>query len=140
MRISNLLVLAVLLAALPVAARADVTARIDLSSQKMHVYINGSPAYAWSVSTARGGYRTPTGSYRPTVLSRHHRSSRYGGAPMPHSIFFYKGYAIHGTTEIRSLGRPASHGCIRLHPSNAATLYSLVREHGQSNTRIDIVR
>lgn len=39
---------------------------------------------------------------------------------MPHSIFFHGGYAIHGSYEINRLGGPASHGCIRLHPANAA--------------------
>ncbi len=55
---------------------------------------------------------------------------------MPHSIFFHEGYAIHGTGYVSRLGRPASHGCVRLHPANAATLYALVREHGRDNTRI----
>ena len=65
-------------------------------------------------------------------------SKKYHNSPMPHSIFFRGGYAIHGTTSIKSLGRPASHGCVRLHPSNAATLYSLVKQAGSGNTRISI--
>jgi lipoprotein-anchoring transpeptidase ErfK/SrfK len=124
--------------ALPGAAFAGVVAQISLSSQRMHVYVNGKPAYTWKVSTARPGYRTPTGTYRPTALSRYHRSSIYDGSPMPYSIFFYKGYAIHGSYETRYLGRPASHGCVRLHPSNAAKLYSLVKQYGTGNTTIKI--
>ena len=54
---------------------------------------------------------------------------------MPHSIFFSGGYAIHGSYEISRLGRPASHGCIRLHPSNAATLFALVQAD-MGDTRI----
>jgi lipoprotein-anchoring transpeptidase ErfK/SrfK len=132
------LALAGALTVLSGAASAGVMARIDLSSQTMHVTVNGQHAYSWSVSTARRGYGTPTGSFRPTRLARYWRSTRYGGAPMPYSIFFHKGYAIHGTTEIRDLGRPASHGCIRLHPANAAILFSLVREYGTGNSRIQI--
>jgi hypothetical protein len=49
---------------------------------------------------------------------------------MPHSIFFHGQYAIHGTLETDLLGRPASHGCIRLSPSAAATLYQLVSREG----------
>ena len=49
---------------------------------------------------------------------------------MPHSIVFYRQYAIHGTTEVGSLGRPASHGCVRLSPSNAATLFAMVQRQG----------
>ena len=76
--------------------------------------------------------------FTPTALIRYHRSTLYDGSPMPHSIFFLRGYAIHGSYEIKHLGRPASHGCIRLHPSNAAALYSLVQRHGTGNTLIKI--
>jgi lipoprotein-anchoring transpeptidase ErfK/SrfK len=126
--------------ALPGAAFAGVVAQINLSSQRMHVFVNGKPAYTWKVSTARSGYRTPTGTYKPYHLARRHYSSIYNNSPMPHSIFFYKGYAIHGSYETKYLGRPASHGCVRLHPSNAARLYSLVQRYGAGNTTIRITR
>ncbi len=118
------------------AAQASVVAKIDISTQTMNVYVNGSLAHSWKVSTARGGYRTPTGSYRPTSLQRMHYSRKYHNSPMPHSIFFRGGYAIHGTGYVKNLGQPASHGCVRLHPSNAARLFSLVRAHGAGNTKI----
>ncbi len=124
--------------AVPGAAYASVVAQISLGSQRMQVYVNGKPAYTWKVSTARPGYRTPTGTYKPTNLVRYHRSTIYDGSPMPHSIFFYRGYAIHGSYEIKHLGRPASHGCVRLHPTNAARLYSLVQQYGPGNTTIRI--
>jgi lipoprotein-anchoring transpeptidase ErfK/SrfK len=123
---------------MPVAAEAQIVAKINLSSQRMDVYVNGAPRYTWPVSTARPGYRTPTGSFTPTALVRYHRSTIYSGSPMPYSIFFLRGYAIHGSYETKHLGRPASHGCIRLHPSNAAALYSLVQRHGAGNTVIKI--
>lgn len=122
------------------AAKADIVAKIDLSSQRMNVYVNGAAKYTWPVSTARRGYRTPVGTYRPQSLQRMHYSKKYHNSPMPHSIFFRGGYAIHGTGAVKSLGRPASHGCVRLHPDNAATLYSLVQNHGPRNTRIVITR
>jgi len=53
---------------------------------------------------------------------------------MPHSIFFRGGYAIHGTYEVAHLGRPVSHGCVRLSPANAATLYALVKAEGATIT------
>jgi lipoprotein-anchoring transpeptidase ErfK/SrfK len=117
-----------------------VVAHISLSTQRMNVSVNGVPVYSWPVSTARTGYRTPTGTFRPTGLFRYHASTIYSGSPMPHSIFFMKGYAIHGSYETRYLGRPASHGCVRLHPSNAAALYSLVKTYGAGNTVIRISR
>lgn len=131
---------ATFVAVMSTAGAATLTARIDLSTQTMQVIIDDEPVYTWPVSTARRGYVTPTGTYRPTRLHRKWYSRKYDNAPMPHSIFFRGGYAIHGTTAVRSLGRAASHGCIRLHPDNAATLFRLVRSYGSQNTRIVISR
>jgi lipoprotein-anchoring transpeptidase ErfK/SrfK len=123
---------------LPTIAHAQIVAKINLSNQRMDVYVDGAARYTWPVSTARPGYRTPVGTFKPTALVRYHRSTLYDGSPMPYSIFFLRGYAIHGSYEIKHLGRPASHGCIRLHPSNAAALYSLVKQRGAGNTVIQI--
>ena len=129
-----------LIVSIPVGAKASVVAKIDISSQSMRVYVNGKARYSWKVSTARRGYRTPLGSFRPTRMHRMWHSRKYNMSPMPHSIFFYGGYAIHGTNAVSRLGRPASHGCIRLHPSNARKLYDLVRTHGAGRTSIRIQR
>lgn len=124
------------LVAAPAAVAAGVVAKVDLSQQRMNVYVNGVRRYSWRVSTGRGRYRTPTGSWRPKSLKRMHYSRKYDNAPMPYSVFYHGGYAVHGTNQIRRLGRPASHGCVRLHPSNAARLYALVRRYGRRNSRI----
>jgi hypothetical protein len=115
--------------ALGAAAKAAVQIHIDLSSQRMQV-TSSSGSYNWPVSTARSGYSTPRGSYAPTSLQRMHYSRKYDMSPMPHSIFFRGGYAIHGSYATRSLGRPASHGCVRLAPGNAAKLFSMVQAEG----------
>jgi lipoprotein-anchoring transpeptidase ErfK/SrfK len=128
-----------LLLGLPGLAYAGVTAKISLSAQRMDVYVDGRQRYSWPVSTARRGYHTPTGTFKPQSLAVWHRSTIYSGSPMPHSIFFHGGYAIHGSYETKYLGRPASHGCVRLHPSNAAQLFSLVRQYGPSHTVIKII-
>jgi lipoprotein-anchoring transpeptidase ErfK/SrfK len=117
-------------------ASAGIVARIDISSQVMTVSQDGYILYSWSVSTAGRGYHTPRGNYRPTRMAKMWYSRKYDNAPMPNSIFFKGGYAIHGTNHLKSLGRPASHGCVRLHPSNAQILYRLVQEYGPGNTRI----
>ena len=117
-------------------ASASVLVYIDKSSQQMEVVVDGVRRYRWPVSTGRGGYGTPSGVYRPQMLARSWFSRRYYNSPMPYSIFFHRGYAIHGTYELSRLGGPASHGCVRLHPSNAAILFSLVREEGLGSTRI----
>jgi lipoprotein-anchoring transpeptidase ErfK/SrfK len=128
---------AVFFVSLPLAsqARADIMIDVDKSSQRMSVSVDGGHRYTWAVST--GVHGTPSGNYRPQSLSRHHRSSLFGGAPMPYSIFYSGNFAIHGTTYISRLGGPASHGCIRLHPANAAILFSMVQQN-MSGTRIHI--
>jgi lipoprotein-anchoring transpeptidase ErfK/SrfK len=117
-------------------ACAEIVVAIDKSSQRMSVSVDGIARYQWAVSTARAGYRTPNGTYHPERLERTWYSREYDRSPMPHSIFFHRGYAIHGSYEIRRLGGAASHGCIRLHPSNAATLFALVKREGAGSTTI----
>jgi len=118
-------------------AQASVVITVDKSAQRLSVSVDGFPRYEWPVSTARMGYETPNGTYRPEWLARKWFSSKYDWSPMPYSIFFHGGYAIHGSYEISRLGRPASHGCIRLHPENAAVLFRLVQEN-MKDTRIVI--
>ena len=112
-------------------ASAGVVITVDKTAQHLSVTVDGRSRYEWPVSTARMGYRTPNGSYRPERLERQWFSRKYDWSPMPHSIFFSGGYAIHGSYEVSRLGRPASHGCIRLHPDNAAVLFGLVQGHMQ---------
>jgi lipoprotein-anchoring transpeptidase ErfK/SrfK len=121
-------------------AKARLVANVDISTQTMTVTYGGRVVNRWSVSTAGRGYRTPTGSYRPTRMHRMWYSQKYDNSPMPHAIFFRGGYAIHGTGSIKRLGTPASHGCVRLHPANAAKLYALVKQAGAGNTSIVIGR
>ena len=123
----------------PAKAAPVVSIQIDISSQTMAVNVNGWPYGRWRVSTARAGYHTPRGSWRPFLLKKMHYSRKYDNSPMPNSIFFLGGFAIHGTGYVKSLGRPASHGCIRLAPANAMKLYNLVQKHGLRSARISIV-
>ncbi|MBD9636376.1 L,D-transpeptidase [Ensifer sp. ENS07] len=134
------LIAALLQFAVQPANAANLIADISLSSQTMTVRQYGVVMYRWKVSTARKGYVTPRGSWSAKWLSRNHRSRKYDDAPMPYAVFFNGGYAIHATYDIKRLGRPASHGCVRLHPNNAAEFFGLTREHGLKNTRIVITR
>jgi lipoprotein-anchoring transpeptidase ErfK/SrfK len=110
-------------------AQATVRIHIDLATQRMHVD-SSSGSWNWPVSTARDGYVTPPGEFEPTGMERMHYSQKYDNAPMPYSIFFYGGYAIHGSYATGSLGRPASHGCVRLSPAHARKLYEMVEAEG----------
>jgi lipoprotein-anchoring transpeptidase ErfK/SrfK len=120
-------------------ALSAVTVQVQLSSQTMNVSVDGAPFGTWPVSTARRGYRTPVGSYRPYSLERMHYSRLYNYTPMPYSIFFHTGWAIHGTYAVGNLGRPVSHGCIRLSPDHARSLFQLIETQGRQNTTIEIV-
>jgi hypothetical protein len=120
-------------------ARANIMITINKSSQRMTVSVNGEDRYTWPVSTGRSGYDTPSGEFQPFRMEKDHFSKEWDDAPMPNSIFFTKiGHAIHGTFEGRNLGRPVSHGCVRLSTQNAATLYALVKQEGVFNTRVKL--
>jgi lipoprotein-anchoring transpeptidase ErfK/SrfK len=115
-----------------------VQVHIDISSQSMNVRVNGWSYGYWRVSTGREGYYTPRGSYTVKRMAKTYYSRKYDNAPMPNSVFFHGGYAIHGTNQVGRLGRPASHGCVRLAPGNAAALFALVQKHGPRRTRITL--
>lgn len=113
-----------------------VVANVNLTTQKMTVSVNGTITHTWAVSSGLPGFPTPRGSFTATWMSKMHYSKQYDDAPMPHSVFFKDGAAIHGTYATRALGRPASHGCVRLAPGNAATFYNLVSRYGITRTRV----
>jgi lipoprotein-anchoring transpeptidase ErfK/SrfK len=119
-------------------APGRVEARIDVASQRMIVSVDGRVRHVWKVSTGRAGFPTPRGVYRPQRLHVSYFSKKYYNSPMPYSIFFRGGYAIHGTNAISRLGGPASHGCVRLSVGNARTLFELVRATGPGRARIVI--
>jgi len=119
--------------------KETIIAVVDKSDQKLHLYENGLKKYSWEVSTARKGKVTPTGTWNAQWLSKHHKSSLYNNAPMPYSIFYHGNFAIHGTDQISRLGVPASSGCVRLHPENAAVLYAMVEQVGKSNFAVRVI-
>ena len=135
---SSLLSLIFALAA-PAVAAASILITVDRSTQRMTVNVDGVQRWVWPVSTGRGGYATPAGSYTAFRMEEDHYSKEFDDAPMPHSIFFTKlGHAIHGTLDARHLGSAASHGCVRLSTANAAKLYALVEAQGLPNTKVVI--
>jgi len=131
------IILAALISTAGPAAAASVQISINKVSQRMTVTVNDVEKYLWLVSTGARGYSTPSGTYTPFRMEPDHYSDEWDDAPMPHSIFFTSaGHAIHGSLHTKSLGRPVSHGCVRLAPGNAATLYALVQKAGMRNTRV----
>jgi hypothetical protein len=125
--------------ALPCAssARANILITIDKSAQHMSVVVDGAPKFSWAVSTGRPGYDTPNGTYKVNRMDADHLSQEWDNAPMPHTMFFdLHGHAIHGFADVKHLGLPVSHGCVRLAPENAAVLFALVEKEGMGNTAV----
>ena len=115
----------------------QILVNIDKSTQEMTVFVDGIEQYNWKVSTGKPGYVTPSGTYTATSMNEIWYSKEWDNAPMPHAVFFMKdGHAIHGTLEVKNLGKPASHGCVRLAPENATILYDLVKQNGLQNTQV----
>ena len=140
MRVFKALTTAALFSALCVAsAQAAIVIKVDKAAQMMSVSVDGAPRYHWPVSTGKSGHATPAGSFTTFRMEEDHRSKEWDDAPMPHSIFFTReGHAIHGSFDVKRLGTPASHGCVRLAPQNAATLFALVKAEGLPNTKVII--
>ena len=117
-----------------------VTATVSISEQRMTLQVvdksGTAQTFVWKVSTGKTGFETPTGAWKPTRLSIDHRSKTYDDAPMPYAVFFTGGYAIHATDAVGRLGKPASHGCVRLAKGNAAMFFDLVDTYGKRNTKI----
>jgi hypothetical protein len=132
-----LITLAMLMVAAVAPAGAAVLITVDKTTQQMTVEVDGALRWTWPVSTGQLAYDTPSGRYTAFRMEADHFSREWDDAPMPHSIFFtQKGHAIHGYLNTRNIGSPASHGCVRLAPDNAAKLYGLVEKQGLSNTKV----
>jgi len=118
-------------------ARANIIVVIDKSTQSMSVAVDGAPRYVWPVSTGRAGYDTPNGTFRPNRMDADHLSQEWDNAPMPHAVFFdMNGHAIHGFFDVKHLGLAVSHGCVRLSPEHAATLFDLIKAEGMNATTV----
>ena len=130
---------ATLLSFVAQGAASSLVAKVNVATQTMEVIRYGKVIHTWKVSTARRGYITPTGSWRPKRIHEMWYSRKYDMSPMPYSVFYHGGYAIHGTNAVSRLGSPASHGCVRLETANAKAFYELVREIGAGNTRVIVV-
>jgi len=134
---STAALIAALMGPLAAPARANILVTIDKSTQSMSVVVDGEPRYIWPVSTGRPGYDTPGGAYKINRMDADHFSQEWDNAPMPHTMFFdLHGHAIHGFSDVKHLGLAVSHGCVRLSPDHATTLFDLVTAEGMANTSV----
>ncbi len=108
-------------------AREPVRARVDLSEQTMDVDFGDGIVETWTISSGKRGEETPIGKFKGYLWSRDHVSSIYR-LPMPRAVFFSGNFAVHSSSA--RLGRPASHGCIRIAHENADRLFNETRGRG----------
>jgi len=138
-KFKKLLLASIFLLSVNLAFAGNIDVIVDKNSQTMTVVVDNQPTYNWKVSTGRPGYDTPSGNFQASSMNELWISKQWDNAPMPHAIFFTKkGHAIHGTLEVRSLGRAVSHGCVRLSNENATKLYQLVTDNGLESTHVTI--
>lgn len=122
-------------AALP---EPTLKAAIDLGAQNITISEHGNVIHSWPISSGTASHPTPRGTFRPQWTAKMWYSRKYDNAPMPNAVFINGGVAIHATYATGMLGRPASHGCIRLAPANAKTFYGLVHKHGLKSVRVSV--
>ena len=116
-----------------------VMVNISISRQSLDLSVNGWPSGNWQISSAGVGYHTPRGTFHVQRMAKVWFSKKYDNSPMPNSLFFDGGIAIHGTYHIKNLGRPVSHGCVRLLPQNAEKLYESAKQYGPSRVQITVI-
>lgn len=127
------------LALIPSAASAErLVAKVSLKKQTIVVSLDGEMIYKWAVSTGKKDFETPPGFYNAQRKYTMWLSKTYDNAEMPFAVFFYEGYAIHGTKALKMLGKPASHGCVRVATPNAKIFYDLVGEVGLKETLVEV--
>jgi LysM repeat protein len=99
---------------------------VNLSKQRLTAYQGNTPVFSALIS---GGLpRTPTvvGRFKINTKLRatRMRGPGYDLPNVPYTMYFYRGYAIHGTYWHNNFGRPMSHGCVNMRTSDAAWLFN----------------
>lgn len=121
---------------------------VDLSEQTLVAYEGATPVFATIVSTGKTGFETPTGLFR--IESKHvsttmddlaNEDGAYSIEDVPWTMYFDGNYALHGAFWHYSFGRPRSHGCVNLAPTDARWLFQWTTPtlpagwHGMFTTR-----
>ncbi len=99
---------------------------INLSQQRITAYAGQTPVYSAIVSTGLPGTPTVVGTFSVYVKYRYTPMSGPGYylPNVPHTMYFYGGYAIHGAYWHNNFGTPMSHGCVNLSLPDAEWFYN----------------
>lgn len=98
---------------------------VDLSEQMLYAWEGKTLVASFVVSTGAAPYRTITGSY--PIYEKHRKANMWGPGyffpDVPYTMYFHKGYGIHGTYWHNNFGTPMSHGCVNMSIPDAEWLY-----------------
>lgn len=112
-------------------SESDRWIEINLSEQRLNAWEGGNKVYSYLVSTGKWAL-TPTGDFK--IWTKLAKTTMSGGSKalgtyyylpnVPCTMYFYKGYGIHGTYWHNNFGQPMSHGCVNMKTEEACTLFS----------------
>jgi lipoprotein-anchoring transpeptidase ErfK/SrfK len=115
----------------PASSAANVPATgkwidVNVTAQTLSAYEGDQLVFSTKVST--GLPRTPTVLGRFRIRTKLRAQTMAGPGyylpNVPYVMYFYRGYAIHGTYWHNNFGRPMSRGCINMRTSEAQWLYN----------------
>ena len=129
------------------ARRASLRLHADISQRQLHLYSNGELVRSYPVAVGTAADPTPRGTFSIRKLvwnpawvppdekwakNKTAKAPGEKGNPMKVVKIFFRepDYYIHGTGEVSSLGKAASHGCLRMAPSQAAEVGQYLMDHG----------
>ncbi|MEH1785053.1 L,D-transpeptidase [Nostoc sp.] len=99
---------------------------IDLSEQRLRAWEGNKLVNSYRISGGKRSTPTPIGRFRINSKYRTHRmrGRDYNIPDVPYTMYFYRGYAIHGAYWHKRFGTPVSHGCVNLPVKQAHDLYN----------------
>ncbi|KAB2855616.1 MAG: L,D-transpeptidase family protein, partial [Anaerolineae bacterium] len=99
---------------------------VSVDNQRIYAYENGALVHSHLVSTGLPDTPTVYGDYHIYVklAADDMAGPGYYLPQVPYTMYFYQGYAIHGTYWHNSFGRPMSHGCVNLPTSEAEWFFN----------------
>jgi lipoprotein-anchoring transpeptidase ErfK/SrfK len=98
---------------------------VSLSKQTLYAYEGNTIVKSFLVSTGVSQFPTVTGKYHIYVkyLYANMHGVGYYLPNVPYTMYFYKGYGIHGTYWHHNFGHPMSHGCVNMYTPDAEWMY-----------------
>jgi len=101
---------------------------VNLSQQMLYAYEGDQIVNSFVISSGTTLYPTITGDFNIYAMYRYSTMSGedYYLPDVPFAMYFYKGYALHGTYWHNNFGTPMSHGCVNLRTADAGWLFNWV--------------